>query len=272
MELTFDGNDYNLYAVPVLLNGEAYNLQVAYDFSDESWSILGASKGLDASGMASKELRLLKSGDKLTTLWKLTDLRSDADFEFYQAEELTVTANTSFGEAPLFDGLYAMVYEMQDAVGNCAYSDSVNFSCTNGEIITTVGGDMVSEPTEGGVVLQLTIDQAQDKLNGQTKTNDVAPIIKDGRTVLLIKLVAATLGAETSWDQAAQAVTIRSEDTTIVLTIGKTTASVDGEAVELAVPAFIENGRTYLPVRFVSEYLGANVAWDDATRTVTITG
>ena len=66
--------------------------------------------------------------------------------------------------------------------------------------------------------------------------------------------------------------TIRSEDTTVVLTIGKTTASVDGEAVELAVPAFIENGRTYLPVRFVSEYLGANVAWDDATRTVTITG
>ena len=272
MELTFDGDDYNLYAVPVLLNGEAYNLQVAYDFSDEAWSILGASKGLDASGMASKELRLLKSGDKLTTLWKITDLSSDADFEFYQAEELTVTASTAFGEAPLSDGLYAMVYEMQDAVGNRSYSDSVNFTCTNGEIITTVGGEMVSEPTEGGVVLQLTIDQAQYKINGQTKTNDVAPIIKDGRTVLPIKLVAATLGAEVSWDQAAQAVTIQSEDTTIVLTIGKTTASVDGEAVELAVPAFIENGRTYLPVRFVSEYLGANVAWDDATRTVTITG
>ena len=54
--------------------------------------------------------------------------------------------------------------------------------------------------------------------------------------------------------------------------INQTTAEVNGEAVELAVPAFIANDRTYLPVRFVSEYLGAEVQWDDATNTVTIIG
>ena len=54
MELSFEGDDYNLYSVPILLNGEAYNLQVAYDFTAEEWSILGASQGLDESGMASK--------------------------------------------------------------------------------------------------------------------------------------------------------------------------------------------------------------------------
>ena len=43
----------SLYSVPILLNGEAYNLQVAYDFTAEEWSILGASQGLDESGMAS---------------------------------------------------------------------------------------------------------------------------------------------------------------------------------------------------------------------------
>ena len=47
MELSFEGEDYNLYSVPILLNGEAYNLQVAYDFTAEEWSILGASQGLD---------------------------------------------------------------------------------------------------------------------------------------------------------------------------------------------------------------------------------
>ena len=40
-----------MYAVPILLNGEGYNLQVAYDFSDETWSILGADPELDESGM-----------------------------------------------------------------------------------------------------------------------------------------------------------------------------------------------------------------------------
>ncbi len=141
MELSFEGDDYNLYAVPVLLDGETYNLQVAYDFSGEKWSILGASQGLDESGMASKELRLLEEGNVITTIWKIASYSGEDDFEMYAAEELTVTADTSFGEAPLMDGSYSMVFEMWDAMGNYAYSDAVTFDCADGEITTTVYGD-----------------------------------------------------------------------------------------------------------------------------------
>ena len=141
MELSFEGEDYNLYSVPILLNGEAYNLQVAYDFTAEEWSILGASQGLDESGMASKELRLLAEGDVITTIWKAAIFTGDDDFEMYAAEELTVTADTAFGEAPLFDGSYSMVFEMWDAAGNYACSDAVTFDCAGGEISTTVYED-----------------------------------------------------------------------------------------------------------------------------------
>ena len=141
MELSFEGEDYNLYSVPILLNGEAYNLQVAYDFTAEEWSILGASQGLDESGMASKELRLLAEGDVITTIWKAATFPGDDDFEMYAAEELTVTADTAFGEAPLFDGSYSMVFEMWDAAGNYACSDAVTFDCAGGEISTTVYED-----------------------------------------------------------------------------------------------------------------------------------
>lgn len=141
MELSFGGDDYNLYSVPILLNGEEYNLQVAYDFTAEEWSILGASQGLDESGMASKELRLLAEGDVITTIWKAATFTGDDDFEMYAAEELTVTADTAFGEAPLFDGSYAMVFEMWDAAGNYACSDAVTFDCAGGEISTTVYKD-----------------------------------------------------------------------------------------------------------------------------------
>lgn len=138
MELSYEGDDYNLYSVPILLNGEEYNLQVAYDFTEEAWSIIGASQGLDDSGMASKELRLLEEGDEITTIWMLSSYSGDDDFEMYAAEDLTVTADTSFGEALLYDGSYAMIFEMWDASGNYAYSDVVTFDCADGEIYTSV--------------------------------------------------------------------------------------------------------------------------------------
>ncbi len=141
MELSCEGEDYNIYCVPILLNGEAYNLQVVYDFTEEQWSILGASQGLDESGMASKELRLLQEGDVVTTIWKVGTYSAADDFEMFASEELTVTADTSFGEAPLFDGRYNMVFQMWDASGNYAYSDVVSFDCLDGEILTTVYED-----------------------------------------------------------------------------------------------------------------------------------
>lgn len=141
MELSEEGEDYNLYSVPVLLNGEEYNLQVVYDFNDETWHILGAREGIDESGMADKELRLLQEGDEITTLWKLASYSGDDDFEDYLAETITVNIGTAFNEEPLFDGTYCMVFEMWDAMGNYAYSDPVQFDCVGGEIMTTVFED-----------------------------------------------------------------------------------------------------------------------------------
>lgn len=133
--------DLNLYSVPVLLNGEKYNLQVVYNFTDETWEIIGASQGIDESGMASKEMRLLVEGDVITTIWKSASYNGEDEFVMYASEEITVTADTSFGETPLFDGHYSMVFEMLDASGNYAYSDAVTFDCIDGEIITTVYED-----------------------------------------------------------------------------------------------------------------------------------
>ena len=141
MELSYESEDYNLYAIPVLLNGEGYNLQVAYDFTTEEWSVLGARQGIDDSGMADKELRLLQEGDEITTIWYMASASGDDEFEPYTAATITVTADTAFGEMELPDGSYSMVYEMRDAMDNYAYSDPVTFDCADGEIYTTVYTD-----------------------------------------------------------------------------------------------------------------------------------
>ena len=139
MELSYEGDDYNLYAVPVLLDGEAYYLQVVYDFTEEAWSILGARQGIDDSGMASKELRLLQEGDELTTVWYVSSISGDDDFAPYEIDTFTVTADTSFDEVELPDGQYFMMFELRDVMDNCAYSDVAVFTCEGGEITTTVG-------------------------------------------------------------------------------------------------------------------------------------
>lgn len=138
MELSFEGDDYNLYSVPVLLNGEEYHLQVVYDFTVEEWDILGARRGIDENGMADKLLRLLREGDEITTLWYMATVSGDDEFEPYMVDTFTVTSDTVFGEIELPDGCYAMLYEMRDAMDNYAYSDQVIFDCVDGEIITSV--------------------------------------------------------------------------------------------------------------------------------------
>ena len=66
------------------------------------------------------------------------NLSSDEDnLEAYAVETITVTENTAFGECELPDGDYVMMFEMQDAMGNYAYSDGVMFTCEGGEIYTS---------------------------------------------------------------------------------------------------------------------------------------
>ena len=138
MELSYEGEDYNLYSVPVLLNGEAYNLQVVYDFNDEAWSILGARQGIDDSGMADKELRKLQSGDELTTIWYMASLSDDSDFEAYEAETLTATEGTAFTEMDLPDGEYMLLFEFWDTQGNSGTSQAVTFKVEGDDIFTSI--------------------------------------------------------------------------------------------------------------------------------------
>ena len=138
LELSYQGDDYNIYAVPVLLNGESCYLQVVYDFTEKEWSILGARQGIDDSGMAGKGLRLLEEGDELTTVWYASSLYGEDAFEAYEIDTFTVTADTAFYEIDLPDGEYVMVFEMRDAVDNCAYSEAALFTCEDGDITASL--------------------------------------------------------------------------------------------------------------------------------------
>ena len=118
--------------------------------------------------------------------------------------------------------------------------------------------------------ISLQIGSTSATVNGSSSTTDAAPKIVNSRTMLPIRFVAEALGAEVGWNGDTRTVTIIKGTTNIEITIDSNKAIVNGLTQTLDAPAFVENGRTYLPVRFVSENLGAKVDWDGATQTVTI--
>ena len=111
---------------------------------------------------------------------------------------------------------------------------------------------------------------------GKNVTNDTAPIIKNNRTMLPARFVAEGLGSRVTWNAKERTVYISgvniktNEPLEIKLTVGSKHALVNGKAYELDSPVIIENNRTYTPVRFIAEMLGAEVYWDDATKVVRI--
>jgi len=108
-------------------------------------------------------------------------------------------------------------------------------------------------------------------LDGVPLSTDVPPQLIDGRTLVPLRAIFEALGAEVDWNPATRTVTGTRGDTVVVLTIGSTTPTVNGQVVPIDVPAQIVDDRTLVPVRFVAESFGVEVDWDGNTRTVTIT-
>lgn len=106
-------------------------------------------------------------------------------------------------------------------------------------------------------------------VDGEEVTLNAAARIINSKTMVPIRFVAESLGFEVIWNKEGKTIAI-GEDSRILLTVGSATATVDGKTVTLDVPPVIDNGSTLVPLRFVSESLGAEVSWDSETKTASI--
>ncbi len=120
--------------------------------------------------------------------------------------------------------------------------------------------------------MNLYIGKLEAKVFGEDKTNDVAPVIQNDRTMLPARFVAENLGAKVEWNEKEQKVTILSEDkkTEIIIYVDSDIAYVNGKEVKLDSPAYVKNDRTFTPQRFIAETLGATVEWVDKNQEVII--
>ena len=99
---------------------------------------------------------------------------------------------------------------------------------------------------------------------------DTYPIIENGRTLVPMRIIFEKLGANVEWNDETKTVTAKKDDVEIKLTINDKTAYVNGKEITLDTPSVIKDGRTLVPVRFISESLGKDVEWDAENKYVIV--
>lgn len=107
-------------------------------------------------------------------------------------------------------------------------------------------------------------------LDGSALSFDVPPTIVGGRTMVPLRLIFEEMGAVVDWNASTGTVTGVKGDRTVSLKVNSKNAYVNGKLIQVDVPAAVVKGRTLVPTRFIAESLGADVAWDKETRTVSI--
>ena len=117
---------------------------------------------------------------------------------------------------------------------------------------------------EKSKVIKLQIGSRIVNVDNEAVIYDTAPVIRNDRTLVPIRIVTETLGGKVDWNGVTKEVTLHIDGKEIKMTVGKTLE-------KYGVAPVIIDGRTFVPVRFVADELGATVAWDNATKTVTIT-
>lgn len=103
----------------------------------------------------------------------------------------------------------------------------------------------------------------------EVKLGNSNPIVEKGTTLVPMRPLLEKLNVNLNWNKKTQTVTGTKNGLALSLTIGSTTATVNGEKKKLEVAPKTINNVTYVPVRFIGETIGYKVEWSPAQRTIT---
>ena len=169
---------------------------------------------------------------------------ADMKGNYSRCAAIVITDDLEFNPSSNKDAVEKLVKERQYKVGDFTYSAS----------------DVSGRPASDIAV----------RLNGNWMTFDVEPVLMNDRTMVPFRAIFEALGCTVSWDAENKVAIGKRNGKEIRLPIGSARVTVAGKGMNLDQPAALKDGRTLVPLRFVSEALGAQVKWDGSTRTVTI--
>ena len=107
-------------------------------------------------------------------------------------------------------------------------------------------------------------------LNNRYLAFDQPPVMENNRVLVPLRAIFESIDADVDWDSETQTVTAKKDDIELTLLIGSELITVNGQPMTLDVPLKLIGGRTLVPIRAVSEGLGATIEWDGVYNRVII--
>ncbi|MDP2211654.1 MAG: stalk domain-containing protein [Candidatus Aquicultor sp.] len=129
--------------------------------------------------------------------------------------------------------------------------------------------------TQTSTELMFAVGETDYFVGDDIRSLDVAPFIREGRTLIPIRFLMEALGGEVSWDQVKNEVAITLQGKTIKLWINNAQAEVGGSSLPIdstnaKVVPIIEKSRTFIPLRFVMEAIDSEVVWEPVEKIITV--
>ena len=216
---------------------ELYQLDERLDY--EKWLRENFGVTEDLSGYTIAELE--KMYDQLYFEGAIREFGSTEDLSGYTVEEL--------------EALYEELQEEQDCTDWQAYEETY----ANRIEIQINGEEMyITENAEDSFAQYYTY------------VSDTAPVMKDDRVYIPFRAVFEALGAEVQYDAGSKTITAKRGSREVAFTVGQDSYSSNGVVVPTDAAAFVQDGRTFVPVRFASQALGVAVGWGADNRTVSL--
>ncbi len=134
-----------------------------------------------------------------------------------------------------------------------------------GEVSNSKNQKSMEERLKNAVVLYIGSSQAMvnnKETQVDSSNSDVKPYVKDSRTLVPVRFISESMGADVGWDASSSTVTITIDGKVLKLVIGNKTLQVGKEKISLDVAPEIKEGRTFLPLRSISEAVGKKVFYD----------
>ncbi len=243
----------NKYLTPNLKEGEhIFSLKAKDEAENESQTLIYVFK----VDLTPPNLEIISPISGVEVLDKIIKIKGVTE------KDVTVTSDIETGE-------FKLSYSLDEGTNNILIT-----------AIDKAGNETTKKITilfKKRTIIKLQIGNRMAVINDKTVVLELAPFIESGRTLVPLRFVAETFGAKVEWEPKEQKITITLENKTIILLVGKKEALVNNERYYLEVPPKvieipeIGGGRTVVPLRFVSEALGAQVDWEPELQIITIT-
>jgi FtsP/CotA-like multicopper oxidase with cupredoxin domain len=181
-----------------------------------------------------------------------------------QAEVQKDTINVGSGER--YDVLITFTQSGDFPFHSHNIIDNTNNGVYPGGLHTMVS---IASAASKSIVLHAGVANVQ--VNGQTAKLDVPPLLISDTTYVPLRFIGKQLGADIHWIASEKSVVYTTMHTKIQLWINQNKVVINGKELKLDKQPIIKNGSSMVPLRFVSENLGAKVSYDKVTQNITLT-